>query len=216
MKYFAIAPLKHLDMIAKEEHHMVITPFLMDKKVMEFYREQKETGAELMLDNGEFEDVAIPQETYIGFVRELDPDYIILPDVWKNPQTTLDFHLMMQDKLDEAGLAPREIFVPHGDNLLQYNNCLRVMINEMNVDIIGLTFAEWGDTSGMVRPFLSHHLGTKPYHFLGLYNTKELWAAGPNVLSVDSSFPFKAALQNKLLSTNNGLAITDRFDFDAH
>ena len=215
MKYFAIAPLAHLDMIKEEKHHMVITPFLMDKRVMEFYREQKETGAELMLDNGEFEAVAILQEDYIGFVRELDPDFIILPDAWKDPERTFHFHETMLDRLEKAGLHPRKIFVPHGDNILQYINCLRVMINEMNVDIIGLTFAEWGDTSGMVRPFLSHHLGTRPYHFLGLYNTKELWTAGPEVLSVDSSFPFKAALQNKLLSTCNGMALTNRFDFNA-
>lgn len=223
MKYFAIAPLNHLDLIEEERHHMVITPFLMDNKVMKFYREQKETGAVIMLDNGEFEDVALTNEEYIGMIEEIEPDIICLPDAWKNPNETMFRHSNMLELLAERGLKPVCMFIPHGNNVLDYMTCLAGIVNHLLPQypsfefILGLTFAEWGDMSGMVRPFLSHHLMKHPglIHLLGLYNTRELWTCGPDVVSVDSSFPFKAALNGRVIDSQEEMVITDKFDFHA-
>lgn len=223
MNYFAIAPINHLDLIKDEKHHMVITPFVMDKKIMKFYQEQKETGAVLMLDNGEFEDVALSLEEYISIIETLEPDIVCLPDAWKNPSVTIDKHIAALVMLAEVGLKPKCMIIPHGRHMLEYLHCTAHIVNNVIGTylengyefILGLTFAEWGDTSGIVRPFLSHHLMEFPgeFHFLGLYNTKELWTCSDKVMSVDSSFPFKAALEGTLLRSTNGTVITKSFDF---
>jgi len=223
MKYFAIAPLNHLDLIKEEKHHMVITPFLMDKKIMKFYQDQKETGAVIMLDNGEFEDVALTNEEYVDIVEMIDPDIICLPDVWKDPQCTIDKHVGALKLLDSRGLKPVCMFIPHGNNILEYITCVANIVNRIIPQytqfefILGLTFAEWGDRSGMIRPFLSHHLMEHPglIHLLGLYNTRELWTCGEDVVSVDSSFPFKAALNGRVIDSQVDMVITDKFDFHA-
>lgn len=212
-------------MIKDEKHHMVITPFLKDEKVLEFYKEQKETGAEIMLDNGEFEDVAIEQDEYIELIKLLEPDIICLPDRWKDPAGTYYKHNVMLERLKEVGLKPKCMFIPHGSTVLNYISCTsKIAVNMLGPYLkdgyeflMGLTFAEWGDTSGMIRPFLSHYLMDFPgrFHFLGLYNTRELWTASEHVDSIDSSFPFKAALKGIELNNTDGNVITDKFDFHA-
>ena len=226
MDYYAIAPINHLDLIKDEKHHMVITPFVMDKKIMKFYQEQKETGAKIMLDNGEFEDVALTLDEYISIIETLEPDVICLPDVWKNAGGTISEHMNALEKLKEVGLRPKCMIIPHGIDMLNYLHCTAHIVNNVIPKyledgyefILGLTFAEWGDTSGIVRPFLSRHLMTfaGEFHFLGLYNTRELWTCDDKVTSVDSSFPFKAALQNyELWKNTRDTIITDKFDFHA-
>jgi len=205
MKYFTIAPLKHLDLVADYPYHMVIGPYLRDKTVFQFYKNLRKQGAQIMLDNGAFEfKVPMEDREYLKLINRLRPQYVVLPDVWKDSEATIERSERFLDLLAENNLHGKvtPIGVPHGSTILEYVNCFERLAE--SCDLIGLTVAEWNDHHAVIRPWFAENwskLELPKFHLLGLWSVLEISRARTidKIVSVDCSLPFKLAIRGEPL-----------------
>ena len=208
MKYYTIGPLNHLELVEKSPCHLVVAPFLKGR-ILNFYRKLKEKGAEIILDNGAFETgKSMDVQEYLKIAKLLKPDIVIVPDVWKRAEATIN----VTDEFIKAWHSDdvpnsKLMFVPQGNTIEELLDCFTTMRNNYLADFFGLPYRQWDDTSGTVRKFMYEHLMDNKdikFHLLGLYSLQEIVMAKShkNVVSCDSSLPFKAASSMIYLSTH--------------
>ena len=84
MKHCIIAPTEYLHVIPKENtHHLLLAHLLEDKRYVDFYKERKEQGDFLFLDNGAFEfkrPLGSDELFRLCDKSGLVPDVIVAPD----------------------------------------------------------------------------------------------------------------------------------------
>lgn len=216
MDFYAIAPKRHLDIVENYDKHLVVAPVLDDPKVFEFYKKLAKNGADIILDNGcaEF-GKPCSDKTLLEMARKLPATQIVLPDVWKDVEKTVQKSEQFYYFLKEENVRKdfTLIGVPHGKNLCQYAVCLNQL--EGIIDVIGLAYKEWHDRIGLTRQFIAKYAcGIMDYevHMLGLWNVDELKWVQPNVRSFDTSMPFRCAINHYSLSI--GTRMYSKMDFD--
>ena len=222
MKYYTIGPTKHLDLVQGYPHHLVVAQHLKNPSVMRFYRNLKRYNKDvkIILDNGAFETgKSMDVKEYIRVAEKLKPNIVVVPDIWKKAEQTLEAVKAFMKRVKEDRY--KLMFVPQGNAFDEFVYCFRQMYNVYDARFFGLPYKQWDETTGILRHMLCKYLSESPgvtFHLLGLYNLNEIKMARglPNVVSCDSSIPFKAAMVGEFLGTkeNQGRAYDNRFKFN--
>jgi hypothetical protein len=182
----------------------------------EYFDYYKNKSRFMILDNGAFETGAsINIEQYYEIAKELKPDILVLPDVFRNEVETMHLsfaflRFWQENKIPGMelmgvlpGETPNRILVEH------------TFFKAAGVKWFGLPYGNMIDRF----QFLKAHPELENIHILGLPALPEALSLKslPNVVSIDSSLPVKCAVENKYLSKiidSDSRAHPDKNDLD--
>lgn len=155
----------------------------------------------MILDNGAFETgEAIPDDVYIELTRELQPDILIIPDVFKDNAATGIRAGNFLNEWKKNPVANVELMgVLQGNTAKQLMGLYNFIYKPAGVKYYGLGYGTEMDRF----QFLQAHPEIENVHILGLPILTEAigLATLPNVMSLDSSLPIKVTKQGKTLLT---------------
>lgn len=209
MEYYTIPPFAHLELDKNATHYLTVAQWVeQEEALLPFYKKRVAEGAKLILDNGMFEFREVyPVDDYLDMAKEIGACTIVAPDVWKNALQTSREAETFYDSLSNEDLNRWKIMgAPHGKTISEFCWCYEKLVGFL--DIIGLTKGEWNDTTGWIRPYFTWMLEQEncpvELHLLGLDNVQELLFCNPDkVVSFDTSLPWKAAFQNKIITSQS-------------
>lgn len=102
--------------------------------------EAKEKGREIILDNSIFElGEAFDWESYIKWIKELKPDWYIVPDVLEDySNTLLNYNYFSVAYAKELDGKP--IGVIQGKDYTELSTCYQALASKPNIKMIGISF----------------------------------------------------------------------------
>ena len=113
--------------------------FEEDPEYLQQFREAKEKGREIILDNSIFElEEAFDAEKFAGWVLELGPDWYIIPDALEDAKKTCS--QMSEWNMRYKDLPGKKIGVVQGKTYSQIKTCYEYMDKIANVDMIAISF----------------------------------------------------------------------------
>ena len=193
-------PIKYLNYSGHFDFDFIIASTCLEyPEYMEYFMEIKDKNPRFtILDNGAFETgEAIKDEEYIELARRLQPDVLIVPDVYKDNAATgcraVDFFSMWKNNpIDGVELMG----VLQGNSWDILVSMYRIVYAPI-CKYIGLPYA-----TGIDRyQFLKAHPEIVNVHILGAPILTEIYGLMllPNVVSIDSSLPVKCAKDVKFI-----------------
>jgi hypothetical protein len=113
--------------------------FEEDPEYLQQFKEAKEKGREIILDNSIFElEEAFDAEKFAGWVLELGPDWYIVPDALEDAKKTCS--QMAAWNIKYKDLPGKKIGVVQGKTYKQIKTCYEYMDKTANVDMIAISF----------------------------------------------------------------------------
>lgn len=117
MNFMHIVPTPHLDLVKGRKHHLTLAHLIEEnEEYTEFYRNESELGAEIIMDNSAFEMYKQGRPMYdsdklIEMGERIDADYIALSDYPdENSMKTITAAVQYAPKFQEAGFGT--FFIP--------------------------------------------------------------------------------------------------------
>jgi hypothetical protein len=217
MKFYAIPPNKHLDMMDNGDRYFCLAHFYknnLDYRNHFLGIRSSTPTAWITLDNGCAENSTVSEEDLLQAVSELKPNEVIPPDVLFNQlQTLKNFRSFVEKMQKHNMLSHTSIFAcPQGSTKSLWMECYYHMLVNPFVKCIGLSKIAvpkcWNDAEedkmiGVSRNECVQHLGEKrllfkPLHLLGMGEHDEfdyyLKNNIPFIRSSDSCYTILAAL----------------------
>ena len=135
--------------------------FEEDKEYLQQFREARDAGREIILDNSIFElEEAFDADKFDGWVNDLKPTWYIVPDVLEDGYETIAKMEDWNNKgLGYAGSG--KIGVVQGKTYDEIVDCYNYMNNEGEVDMIAISFdySYYEDTVPHTNKYVSWMLG---------------------------------------------------------
>ena len=193
-------PIKYLNYSRHFNFDFVIASTCLEyPEYLEYFMSIKDNNPRfIILDNGAFEiGEAITDEKYIALAKKLQPDVLVVPDVYKDNAATgsraVNFFTVWQN----SPINGVELM-----GVLQGNSwgALVSIYQTLYAPVckyVGLPYA-----TGIDRyQFLKAHPEIQNVHILGAPTLTEIYGLRllPNVVSIDSSLPVKCAKDMKLI-----------------
>lgn len=217
MKFYAIPPNKHLDMMDNGDRYFCLAHhYFQDENYKQHFLNLRKNNprAFITLDNGAAEESLVTEDALIEAVKELRPNEVIAPDVLFDAKATLDNFRSFADKMYKQSLLKyTSIFgCPQGRDKSEWLACYSEMVVNPFVSCIGLSKIAvpkcWNDVTGdkmigksrneCVTELLNQKLLFKPLHLLGMGEHDEfdfyLKNKTPHIRSSDSCYTILAAL----------------------
>lgn len=135
MKAALIPPIPELDVFGQGDFHLILTHLLSDINYYKHYKQQRENGAYLVLDNSAHEKGE--GEAARDLLRDavlLRAQEVVVPDVLFDAEKTVERAIQTHEEWFEEGnkqvleLAPALMYVPQGQNLDEWEECLKQLI----------------------------------------------------------------------------------------
>ena len=193
-------PIKYLNYSKHFDFDFVIASTCLEyPEYLEYFMSMKGNNPRFtILDNGAFEiGEAITDEKYIELARKLQPDVLVVPDVYKDNAATgnraVNFFTAWQNNPVEGVELLGVLQGNSWDVLVSMYQTLYVSICKY----VGLPYA-----TGIDRyQFLKAHPEIPNVHILGVSTLTEICGLRllPNVVSIDSSLPVKCAKDMRLI-----------------
>lgn len=226
MKFYAIPPNKHLDLMDNGDRYFALAHhYIRDENYKRTFLKirNRSPKAFICLDNSSAEHSLVTEEVLLKIVSELKPNEVIAPDVlFDKEQTLKNFYSFIPKMLERGLLQHTAIFAcPQGSTKEEWLECYKEMIESPFVSCIGLSKiavprcwnnAEWDTLIAIsrnqcVKELHDQGLLTKPVHLLGMGEHTEfdfyLQNKIPNIRSSDSCYTILAALNNIDFETGN-------------
>jgi len=186
-------PVKYLKEYSKhfDFDFIIASTCLKHPEYMEYFMSMKDKNPRFtILDNGAFETgEAIEDAEYIELARKLQPDVLVVPDVYKDNAATghraINFFRVWENNPIEGVDLMGVLQGASWDVLVS----IYKIIYESTCKYIGLPYA-----TGIDRyQFLKAHPEIDNVHILGVPTLTEIYGLDllPNVVSIDSSLPVK-------------------------
>ncbi len=200
---------------------------------LNFFKRSLAAGREVLLDNSIFElGKAFDPSKYIDYASDLDPTFLIVPDVLEDAKATMSswntFHLNY--KLSDYTNAST-IGVVQGETYQDIVDCYKFMSDNADYIAISFDYSWYNKIAYSKRPGRLGHLdrycsgrshlinrlvddgvwdNTKPHHLLGASLAREFKAYIPianelNIRSLDTSNPVVAGLLGFRYMAREGL-----------
>jgi len=113
--------------------------FEEDPEYLALFKQAKENGREIILDNSIFElEEAFDAEKFAGWILELQPTWYIVPDALEDSKKTLN--QMAEWNMRYKNLPGKKIGVVQGKTYEQIKACYEYMDKIANVDMIAISF----------------------------------------------------------------------------
>ncbi|MEO0158054.1 MAG: hypothetical protein ABIM59_04915 [candidate division WOR-3 bacterium] len=187
MLFCPIAPIAHLDKIWKYRSHMVLPQLWEDSIYRSFYKEARERGDFVVLDNGAYEGTLLPLRELCRVAADLRPTVIVLPDVLGDYQKTEELSRKALPKLSKYAPCMQ---VVQGRDLTE----VTLALMKVRTPWVGLPrllgdCAFLGDARADRRPSLLPYLRHKLVHLLGWVGDPRELDGLHGVVSVDTAAP---------------------------
>lgn len=215
MHFCSIAPIPHLEELAKGEYHLLLA-HLSTPTYNNYYRRLREKGAYLIVDNSAYEfDRAIPWRQVTHMAMNLKAQEVVLPDALRDSVQTYE---MSREALRQTPTVFRVMMVPQGGDRREWEWCLTRLLDAYDssahtkAPVIGLSkvYEKWREGRYGLLEYLTGM--REKFHFdvhmLGMTTPVSLEAicrAFPWVRSIDSAKPITAA--------KNGIQYVDKRDY---
>ena len=217
MKFYAIPPNKHLDMMDQGDRYFCLAHhYIQDERYKRHFLALRNKSPRVWItaDNSAAEHSLVTEEVLLKIVAELKPDEVIAPDVLFDKEQTLKNFKSFVAKMYERGLLSHtSIFAcPQGATKEEWLECYSQMLVNPFVKCIGLSKiavpkcwnnADWDTMIGesrnqCVAELMQRHWLSKPLHLLGMGEHTEfdyyLQNKIPNIRSSDSCYTILAAI----------------------
>lgn len=176
MKISHIVPVDLLDLIEGRDFYMCLANIaIKNKEYLEFYKQQKQRGAFVLLDNGEAEGDQMSLDTIWKVVEQINPNEIILNDSLFNREETIKKSKQALDYYKSKGYEGQYMFVVQGKTFEDWIKCYEEF-DMTNISTIGIPKAvvKWNDDTRLkCCEYLKDK--NKQVHLLGCQNSiKEL------------------------------------------
>lgn len=181
MKLINIFPLGNLGMHYQQEMHMFLTHLV--EKYPFYAKFAKEVMQYKILDNSLIElGGAVDIQRVLNAAEQIKADEIILPDVFQEGEATLEAVNKALIEIDRIYQGVKNcpyklMAVAHGKNEKEWYHCYQQLLNNPNIDVIGIPKV-LAKAHPKGRPhFVNKYcmLKHKPHHLLGLwYSMTEL------------------------------------------
>ncbi len=170
-------------------------------------------GRPIMLDNGAWEyGKSMPVDEYIDIIEELQPEFAVIPDVYKNKLLSEKMTLEFFDKwIEKNARKTKLMFVPQGEDIDEIIDCYNEVINQKS--------SMWFKTSMVAIPkhvgeimnrvtftdllYDNANIKFDSVHFLGYWNWEELMYESETpwkLESIDTKAPVKYALKKTFVT----------------
>lgn len=212
-------PIKYLNAYSRnfDFDFIIASTCLEYPEYMEYFMVTKDTNPRFtVLDNGAFETgKAISDEVYIELARKLQPNVLVVPDVYKDNVATGRRAVNFLAAWQNNSIANVELMGVLQGNSWDALVSMYHIIYEPVCKYIGLPYA-----TGIDRyQFLKAHPEISNVHILGVPTLTEIYGLMllPNVVSVDSSLPVKCAKDGKLIEdtlVSDSYVLPDEKDLD--
>jgi hypothetical protein len=188
--------------------------FEEDPEYLQQFKEAKEKGREIILDNSIFElEEAFDAEKFAGWVLELQPDWYIVPDALEDAERTCNQMFEWNNKY--KNLPGKKIGVVQGKTYKEIKDCYEYMDKIANVDMIAISFdySYYVETVPHPNKYVSWMMGrvkllgdllkdgvineNKPHHLLGTSLPQEglFYKDYKWIYSMDTSNPVVAGIK---------------------
>lgn len=141
MKVATILPTKYLHLIKDDDYHMCLAHLIgKDKEYTEFYKTMcADPDKYVIMDNGLIEGDPRPIEELVEKALMIGATEIILPDVFKDTEATLEAACYAMEYLEAYGrdLPFKVMAVPQGSTIEEWLYCAEQMI-EWDIDCLGI------------------------------------------------------------------------------
>jgi hypothetical protein len=237
MKFYAIPPTKHLDMMDNGDSFFGLAHLYLQHESYRktFLEIRKRPGSFVTMDCGAAEHSLVTEDVLLDIVKELRPNEVIAPDVLFDKIQTLDNFHSFVNKMNDFGLSVHtSIFAcPQGATKGEWLECYQQMVQHPNVSCVGLSKIAipkcWNDATGdtmiavsrnqCVQELRDRNILIKPVHLLGMGEHTEfdyyLNNNIPNIRSSDSCYTILAAIHGISFEQGNTTRIpTENAYFD--
>lgn len=203
IKISHIIPSDTLQMIDGRDFYMCLANIASkDENYRNFYKEQVKKGAFVLLDNGAAEHDQMTLDIMWSVIEEINPTEVILNDVLMNCDATLETSVAALKFYREKGYKGQFMFVPQGENLLEWIRCYESM-DKSEISTIGVSkFVTSGWKDSCARHKCCAHInGKMPVHLLGCHENilevKEISECYSNIRSNDTAIAYIYAQADK-------------------
>lgn len=217
MKFYAIPPNKHLDMMDNGDNYFCLAHhYIKDSDYRQYFLDLRKTQQTsfITLDNGAAEESLVTEQILVDIVKELKPNEVVSPDVLFDKKQTLEnFYSFLLKMEHEKLLEDTSVFAcPQGQNKEEWLECYYTMMTCPNVSCVGLSKIAvpkcWNQVTGdkligksrneCVQELQKMNFLRKPLHLLGMGEHTEfdfyLKNKIPNIRSSDSCYTILAAI----------------------
>ena len=191
-----------------------------------FLTVNKRFGAEVLLDNSIFElGASFDPEKYAHWLREINPNYYIVPDVLENADQTIEQWRNWTDVFEPMDNKSLKIGVVQGETWQELVDCYNFMSREADYIAISFDYSYYKYTGigtdklelwctgrqRFIQDLIDKGLWNwyKPHHLLGCSLAKEFKyyvdKSITNIRSCDTSNPIVAALKGLRYNGDLGL-----------
>lgn len=189
IKFFTIAPLKHLDLMELNDRYFALAHLLSNKHYAEFIKLKCMQGKFVILDNGAAEGQSLPPDAMALLGAHYQPTEIVSPDVLHNAEQTwknfIDFKHGLQFRCVDK--CPDIMFVPQGQTFNQWMQSYQSGLKDKAIKTIGISkyaaVKTCADATGstevsvnrnyLIRQLTVRGLIEKPLHLLGMRDPDE-------------------------------------------
>lgn len=243
MQIGLIPPIPELDRIPQTGFHLLLTHLLHDPDYRDFYKERKDDGDYLLLDNSAHEfGASQDHEELLWNANEVGAQEVILPDVLFDRRGTLERTKRMLKWLcdpggwrvyQECGM-PRFMLVPQGNVRSDWVQCLEQLLviwdtytyrfqSPIEEPVLGISkdYDEWrGGLTYLIGHYVAPLRVVRDFDVHCLGWPRNLWSLAhvhrhfPWVRSTDSAKPFVYAKSGILLEPGGSIPEYPRRDVD--
>lgn len=142
IKVATILPTPLLETRVEDMYHMCLFHMVRDNAFYaKFFKEQKQQGAFVIMDNGAAEGVNPTAEELMEVYKIVEPSEIVLPDVVYDKEETLKRTKDAYSKFRANNLHHLYQFmaVPQGNTFAEWTECLIEMLQQPNITTIGVS-----------------------------------------------------------------------------
>lgn len=203
MKLAIIQPTSTLGSIgAWNDYHLCLAQqVLKDSDYTKFYRDLKQRGDFIILDNGKAEGVSLTDQELLEAVNRLNPSIVVAPDVigqgTESLEVTLDFLDWMDTRSSVAVMG-----IPHLEDqrIPSFYENLKILDEDSRISMIGIS--KYAVPEGMSRSQLVEGIETmrSPIHLLGLSQMdgvlEPLMYDALPIMGIDSSHYYLHAVEH--------------------
>lgn len=171
------------------DFHLLLSHLLGDPRYLLHYKQQRENGAYLVLDNSAHEHGAGDNAGNLALcAKELNAQEVVVPDVLEKAEATADAavtaHETWHEGMDNTmrALDPALMYVPQGENYEAWQLCLTELV--------------------AIHAYASNKYGIRRDFVLGISKDYEVWDGGVLKLLQEDIFPLRATLLKEGIRVN--------------
>jgi len=210
MHVASIVPIPYLNLVKGKLYQMCLAHLaLQHDGYADFYRNEKQNGAFVLLDNGAAENAQPALDLLVRAIEKVQPTEVILPDVIYDSEQTLDRSYRAIHKIKQH-FDVKLMAVPQGSTVSEWVSCAQAMLT-WPISSIGISKFMSYKLGPCIRSTLFHLIERDleqhhvEVHLLGCaYDPREIGAlnfVSNWIRGTDSSIPYVYARQGENVYT---------------